>query len=187
MRLIAAFMWSKAKRNSISTLIFDTDDIKVLSPPTKHFLPKNYFSFRQSIRKITNDFFQQIIELNKQSEKSVSVEFKIVFRTHEIAYMKASADSLYVLKYFMQCVKKTKKKIKNIELQPQLRKRLTGRSLKLFKKELQSLYLVSRKRNGGFEYHLWAIALHATKATYADKLRQIRHKLVDSMWDENIS
>lgn len=184
MSLIAAFYWSRSPRCSISMMIFDSDNVKLLLPPKIQYLPKGYFKFKSAAKTIIQDFFQQVVSLHKLAKNPIIIEFKIVFQAHDIPYLMPAKESKLVYKLFTQSFQKNKKKFKLLELKPQLRRRLSGKPLKRFKKELRSLHLVSRKRDTGFEYHLWSIALHATQSTYAIKLQQIRNKLVNAMWDE---
>ena len=183
MSLIAAFLWNKSPRCSISTMIFDEETIQLLSAPTIHYFAKSYFRFRRDVKLVIKHFFAEIKRLQQRHKKPITLEFKIVFHAHDIPYLKPAKESKFVYDLFLKYYKKTKRKLKSIDINPQLRKRLTGRHLIQFKKELRSLYLVSRKRHTGFEYHLWTVALHATPATYAAKLNKIRTKLVNAVWD----
>ena len=181
MSLIAAFMWKKHPRCSISTLILESENMEVLSKSDIHYFTTGYLRFRRESKKTIKNFFAKIEKEYKTHKTSVTLEYKIVFHALHIPYLSPSKESKYVAKVFANYLKKTKKKIK-MEVKPQLRNRLSGKSLKQFKRELRSLYLVSRKKHTNYEYHLWTIALHATKATYASKLQKIRLKLIDKVW-----
>lgn len=187
MSLIAAFLWNKSPRPSISTMIFDDESMDLLVQPTIQYYPKSYFQFRRAARSSIKTFFSQIERWHSSSKQTVVVEFRIVFHAHDIPYLIPAKESKFVFTSFNKYFKKTAKKIPAMTLKPQLRKRLSGKSLKQFKKELRSLYLVSRKKDSGFEYHLWAVALHATAATYRGRLHKIRNKLLSAMWNEKFS
>ncbi len=186
MSLIAAFLWNKSPRCSISIMVLDEQTMRFLIPPRSHYLPKGYFRFRQAAKKIVTEFFSQIAHLQKAHKTTVLIEFKTVFETHEIAYMQPAKESLYVHRVLMRSYNKTANKIKKVHIQPQLRRRLSGKSLIQFKHGLRNLHLVSRKKDTHFEYHLWAVALHATPATYTAKLQRLRKKMLAALWDENL-
>lgn len=183
MSIIAAFLWKKSPTCSISTMIFDDETLEFFLSPQLQFLPIPYLQFRRATKKIVCEFFLQLQKLTKISNKPIIIEFKIVFHAHEIPYLKPSRESKFVYKTFKKRLNKAKKELNNIKIQPQLRKLLSGKHLSRFKREIRSLYLVRRKRDTGFEYHLWVVALHATPTTYVLKLQQIRTKLINAMWD----
>ena len=164
-------------------MVFDDEEAKFLSPPTIKYFPQSYLAFKKASKAVIKDFFAQIERLRKLHKKPVTIEFKIVFHAPHVPYLTPAKESKFVYRVFKNDVRKIRKKSKTIKVKPQLRRRLSGRGLKIFKKELRSLYLVSRKRDTGFEYHLWEVALHATSQTYAAKLRKIRSNLVDAMWE----
>lgn len=186
MAMIAAFLWNKSSNGSISTMIIDERSMQYLSPPKIHHMPQAYFRFRLAAFKLIKEFFMQIKRLHKLHKKPVIIEFRIVFHAYDIPYLLPAKESKFVYTNFMVMVKLLKKTLRNLQIKPQLRKRLSGRELQQFKKGLRSLHLVSRKRHTGFEYHLWTVALHATSTNYKDKLITVREKLLRAMWNEEI-
>jgi hypothetical protein len=184
MSIVAAFLWKKHPRLSLCTMIYDDENIDMLSPPKILYFPESYLRFRREAKNAIKDFFEKIKKLHEAHRKPVIIEFKIVFHAHAIPYLSPSKESLYIYSIFSYYLKKTKKRLKSIKIKPQLRNRLTGKALNQFKRELRSLYLVSRKKDTGYEYHLWTVALHATTATYADKIRQIRTRRLNAMWND---
>ncbi len=186
MSIVAAFLWQKSPTQSISTLIFDEDTLTVYSRPKKFTLSKKLFSFSRESKKIINNFSDHLIRLSTKYQKKITVEYKIVFLVNTISWMSPARESKAVLRLFRKAIKKIQKKHANIVLAPQLRRKLSGKSLLMFKRELRKLELVSRKRNTGYEYHLWAIALHATSTSYNKKLLMLRNALVNKYWNETI-
>lgn len=186
MSMIAAFLWNKSSNGSISTMIIDDQSMQFLLRPKIYYMPQGYFRFRVAAFRIIKDFFMQIKRLHKLDKKTVILEFRIVFHAYEIPYLLPAKESKFVYTNFMAFAKLTKKTLKTLQIKPQLRKRLSGKALQQFKRELRSLHLVSRKRNTGFEYHLWTVALHATSTTYKEKLHVVREKLVNAMWNNEI-
>lgn len=186
MSLIAAFHWNKSPRCAISTMVVDDETMQYVSAPKMQTLPKGFLSFRKAAKAVIKEFFVELIKLNKINKQPIVLEFKIVFHAYDIPYLMPAKESSFVYKTFNAFARKAKKSIRSMKIKPQLRKKLTGKALIQFKKELRSLHLVSRKKTTGFEYHLWAVALHATTATYKTTLQQVRRTLVDAMWDEDI-
>jgi hypothetical protein len=186
MSLIAAFLWNKTANSSISTMIIDDENFEFLSRPKIQYFPNGFFHFRRATKKSIKEFFSQIEVLHKTLDKRIIIEFRIVFTAHDIPYLKPSLQSKFVYKTFFSYLKKMQNKITSLECKPQLRNKLSGRELKIFKKELRALHLVSRKRDTGFEYHLWTVALHATPTTYVAKLRRMKSRLINKVWDDRI-
>lgn len=185
MTVIAAFLWNKSPRPSISTMIFDKEDIQFLSTPNIKYFPESYLRFRKASKNVIKDFFSQIKDIQKKHKQNIVIEFKIVFQAHEIPYLIPAKESLFVYNTFIYFTKIIKRKNKKIRIQPQLRRKLSGKELKHFKNELRSLHLVRRKRETSFEYHLWAVALHATSSNYEEKLVKIRKKMLNAMWNDD--
>lgn len=181
MSLIAAFLWNKTPRCSISVMVVDSRTMEWLIPPKIYYLPKSYLRFQFTARNIIKDFFRQLKRLRKISNKPIMLEYKTVFYAHNIPYISPAKESLHVHTIFLRAYKNTNKKIKKLQLQPQLRRRLSGKALIQFKKELRTLHLVHRKKETHFEYHLWTVALHATPATYVSKLQRVRKKLLNTL------
>src|SRR5690349_4680802 len=96
------------------------------------YFPRESLLFRKSARHSIKNFFSEIAKLYKMYEQIIIVEFKIVFKVHEIYYMLSSDESKFVYQCFMNFFKKTKRKIKLIKIKPQLRRRLSGKALKNF-------------------------------------------------------
>lgn len=186
MSLIAALFWNKSPNCAISYMIVDDENMQYVVKPTINRLPKKYASFKKSAKNTIKEFFIEVKNLHIKHKKPIIVEYKIVFHVPHLLNFTPAKESLFVQKQFIKYCKKTIKKSKSIKLKPQLRNRLSGKALKQFKKKLRSLYLVSRKKDTGFEYHLWTVALHATPATYAEKLLQVRKKLLKLMWKEEL-
>ncbi len=186
MSTIAVFLWNKSPRCSISTMMVNTQNMAYLKSPTIDYLPKNFLGFRKNAKAIIKQFFSEIIRINKVTNEPIIIEFKIVFHAHDIPYLIPAKESVLVYKIFNKYLSKTKKQIKQLKVNPQLRRRLSGAALKRFKKELRNLHLVSQTRETHFEYHLWTVALHATNSTYKVKLHQTKKKLTDAMWKEAI-
>lgn len=184
MKIVAAFLWNKSPRCTISSMIFDYQKMDIISKPEIVYLPKGYLSFRHHASKTIKIFFQKIKSLNKITKAPVIIEYRIVFYAHMIPYLKPAKESKYVYQMFTKQLNKTQKKFKALHVQSQLRNKLTGKNLKRFKKTLRDLHLVSRKRNTGFEYHLWTVALHATTSTYENILKQVKNKLLKKMYED---
>lgn len=136
MSLIAAFLWNKSHQSSISMMIVDSDNMQFLLTPRIHYLPRGFFTFRRDARKVINLFFKEIQRLHKTKKKKIAVEFKIVFHAPHISYLSPAKESAFVHKTFHNALKKTKKSIKSLEVKPQLRRRLKGKALKQFKKNI---------------------------------------------------
>jgi len=186
MSIVAAFLWQKSPKQSISTLIVDEDTLTVYSRPKKFIFSKKLFSFSRESKKVINHFSDHLMKLATKYQKKITVEYKIVFLVNTISWMNPARESKAVLTLFLKAIKKIQKKYPNVMLAPQLRRKLSGKSLVMFKRELRKLELVSRKRNTGYEYHLWAIALHATASSYDKKLLMLRNTLVNKYWNETI-
>lgn len=184
MSLVAAFLWHKSPRPSISTMILEDEEMQILVAPRKRYCPKSYLSFRKTAKEEIQNFFNDVKRLQKVHARPVILEFKIVFHAHDIPYLMPAKESRFVHTTFIKMVRKLKKQIKHVTVRPQLRSKLSGKSLKQFKQGLQRLHVVRRKRDTGFEYHLWTVALHATSTTYAEKLERMRKKMLAAMWDE---
>lgn len=183
MRLVAAFLWNKSPRCSISTMLVDEDNVKILLPPKIHYLTNGYFKFRKDAKDIITNFFKEIIFLQKQHQAIIKIEYRIVFHS-DIFYMIPAKESAFVLRIFLQHLVKLERQNPDIIVGMQLRNKLSGKALRHFKRRLRSMYLVSRKKDTGFEYHLWTVALHATKTNYEKKLNSIQEKLVNAVWSE---
>lgn len=180
MAIVAAFLWNKKKNPSISTLIFDESNMKILSPPHIDYFAEDFFRFKNEVTKVIEHFFEKILSFN--NNQKIVIEFKIVFNATQVYYLIPSPKSNFVYRTFKYFLHKTKQKSKNVHVNPQLRKQLSGRSLKLFHRQLRLLNLVSRKINTRFEYNLWGVALHATPKTFELRLKSIRQKLMDEFW-----
>jgi hypothetical protein len=165
-------------------MIIDDKVPKIIAQPKIHYLPNGVISFRRYAKSIIKNFFSQIEALPKSQKNPIKIEHKIVFHAKHIPYLTPAKESLFVYKVFMKHAKKLKSKSRYVVIEPQLRKLLSHKPLRSFKKNLRSMELVSRKRNTGFEYHLWAVAMHATKTSYSAKLNLLRNKLLNSMWQE---
>jgi len=180
MAIVAAFLWCKHPRCSVSTMILNTKTMAILDKPTIAYFPQYSLRFKKNIKKFINEFITKI-EAYQTDTNPITVEYKIVFPS-DIPYMVPAKESHYTYQNFLKSLQRTQKKIKQLKVKPQLRNRLTGKALKRFKQGLRSLYLVSRKRDTNYEYHLWTVALHATRATYSEKLKQIKKVLTDKIW-----
>lgn len=181
MSLIAAFLWKKSPNQSISTLIFDDSNIKILSSPVIHYLPDGYLRFRRETNKIVKNFFLQALYFHNVTKQPIKIEHKIVFDA-DIPYLIPAKESKYVYRTFMYWAKKISKKIRYLKICPQLRKKLSGKSLKFFNRGLRSFDLLSRTAGTRYEYNLWALALHATPATFEEKLKYLKNKLIAEYW-----
>lgn len=181
MSLVAAFVWRKTPKLSISTFMYNNENIKIIVAPTQHLLPHTLRTFKKETKKIINNFIMELKTLSKLHSKII-IEYKIVFNVSFIPWMIASDESMFVYKYFLRAVTKLQKKIHHIKIKPQLRNKLKGKSLKHFKRELRKMDLVSRKKHTGYEYVLWMVALHATSETYKKKLDAMKQKLLDSIF-----
>ena len=182
MSVVVAFMWNKSPRPSISTMAVDIDTIAYLVKPEIHYLNESFSKFKKSAKKQVSEFFVSIKELEKNYKKPIRIEYKILFLVHGMEYMQPAKESLFIYKLFKKYLNKITRKSKLVKAEPQLRKKLSGKALVEFKKKLQSFYLVSRKQGRGFEYHLWSVALHTTRANYKVKLKRVHRKLNDKMW-----
>lgn len=96
-----------------------------------------------------------------------------------IPWIKPANKSKFILNYFL---KKTNH-LQDVKVQPQLRNRLKGKSLKYFKRQLRKMELVSRKRGSEYEYLLWMVALHVTSKSYEIKLKTIKTKILEHFWE----
>lgn len=186
MSLIAALYWNKSPHCSISTMILNDENFEFVVLPKIEYLSGNYFSFRKKVKKTLRQFFHDIESSFITYQTPVVLEFKIVFNSNDVPYLKPARESRLVSKVFRNLAKKTQRRIKYLTIKPQLRSKLSGKSLKQFKQGLRALYLVSRKRDTGYEYHLWSIALHATSTTFDKKLTLVRKKLERKIWQEVI-
>lgn len=183
MSLIAAFLWRKSPKLSICTLMFDSETMKIISSPKIVYFSKKLFSFRSEAKQIINEFVFQLMQFSKVY-KNIFIEFKIVFDVSDMSWFKVSNKSRFVNGFFIKSVAKIQRTNPHIKLRAQLRQKLSGRALKHFKRELRLMNLVSRRRDTGFEYHLWTVALHATPKTYEKKLQIIKKKLFQTWWNE---
>lgn len=183
MSLVAAFLWNKSPRCNVSTMVFDEETMEIIAAPKIEYYAKGFFRFRLQAKTTVKKFFNDLNQIQNLRKKPIRLEFRIVFNAINIPYLSPAKESEYISKIFFYYLKKTKIKNNAFTITPQLRSKLSGRPLIKFKKELRSLYLVSRKRNTGYEYHLWTIALHATTATYQRKLDSIREKLMENYWN----
>lgn len=184
MSLIAAFLWNKSPRCSISTMVVNDENFQLVSKPERIYFAGKYPLFKRQATAAVRDFFQTMAELYKKHQCPIKVEFKIIHLAQDIPYLTPAKESEFVYALFCKELVRLNKKIKTLDIKPQLRQRLDGIALKHFKQGLQSMYLVSRKRSTNYEYHLWSVALHATNGTYAAKLYKVRTKLLQKMWDK---
>lgn len=184
MSIIAAFLWKKSPHCSICTMLLDEDTMQFIVRPTIKYIPKQKSQFKKAARAVIKEFFAAIEHVYRRNKAQIILEFRIIFKGTNYYYITPAEESLFVEKQFKFYLKKTKKIIKkNLKIKPQLRQRLSGKILKLFKKRMNSLHLVSRKKHTNYEYHLWTVALHATPKTYSEKLRKVKAKLVNAIWD----
>ncbi len=184
MTIVAAFCWKKAPQLSVSTMIVDLNNLELLSAPKILFLSPGIFAFRKDAREIVKQFISEIIDASKGIDE-INIEYKITFPRKLFWFQKPSKESRYIYNYFFKQIKKL---IQNPEFKlcPQLRKRLSGKDLLTFKRELRKLGLIERKREKFYEYALWNIALHATSKTYKDKLNILKKKLINKYWETPI-
>lgn len=166
-------------------MVMDNETIDILVAPRIQHFSESYLKFRSASKKAIKEFFMQIEALEKAHQQPVIIEFKIVFNTYSIPFLTPSRESKFIYKTFHYYLRKTKKRLKLLKIKPQLREKLSGKELKYFKKELRALHLVSRKRDTGFEYHLWTVALHATSTTYKMLLQKVRDRLFDKLWNQD--
>lgn len=186
MDITAALLWNKSPRPALSMMIVNNETLEFYLPPQVYYFPHRYLKFRAETKKTIASFFNEIIKVHKVKPKVViRLQYRILFHTNDIPYLIPAKESKFVSTTFKKYVRRTVNQLKDLHLEPQLRKRLSGKALLHFKRELRQMRLVNRKRGSGFEYHLWAVALHATPATYKNKLEQLKDKLSAREWQKD--
>ena len=92
MNLIAALMWKKHPRCSISTMILDSDNVHIIAKPNIHYLTSGYLRFRRDSKQLMKDFFAQVESVEKKYKQPVTIEYKIVFHAPHTTYISPSPD-----------------------------------------------------------------------------------------------
>ena len=184
MSIVAAFLWRKTPKPQICTMVYDDQTLIILSAPKIYYFSQKTFSFRKEAKLIVDEFINELSTLAILKTTRLIIEHKIFFKTSGTFWFIPAKKSQFLYDYFIKAIHRLKKLSFEVSLKPQLRSRLKGRPLKIFKRELRKMKLVSRKRDTHYEYHLWALALHATSKTYDKKLASLKEKLLDQFWNQ---
>lgn len=92
---------------------------------------------------------------------------------------KPSDETEFVRSEFLRCHKQLIGH-GSVELAKQYRKKLKKPELDEFKKEITGLELIDGKRGNAFQFHLWSLALHATKSNFKTKIRKLKKALTQT-------
>lgn len=177
-KVIAAFFWNGTKK-TINFMIIDNEYHELFPPNQYHLSTANFIEFKYSAEKIIKKFFREIFNIYKTqgSVKEIKIEYKIVhIVSHELAdQYQPSLFSNFIRKKFLEQYALTKAVILPLRLSQQLRSRLKRPELDKFKHYLRQTHMVKATRKNNFQFHLWILATHATKANYLKILKRL-HK-----------
>ncbi|MBA3661536.1 MAG: hypothetical protein H0W64_07400 [Gammaproteobacteria bacterium] len=182
--IIAAFLWN-TQAYSISTLLID-QNFNVISAPNLVKLNKNDFTlFKEEAKTAIETFFKKINHYYFGQGK-VKIERRIVLNPapdfiDALRYQPTPATQL-VHKVFLRNFRLSKEKIE-IVLEPQLQKKLSGKTLTAFRADLLKLNLIEQGRNEAYQCHLWTVALHATPSNYKSKIARLKRSRRQSVND----
>lgn len=179
MNIKAAFYWNGSKDKSISYMIIDNNFQIRLDPVIKKLDPKNFDSFKREAIKTISSFFSEIEDIYRADKNNnITIEYKIVSHgspviLHDAKIHKPSDRTEFVKEQFNQHYKRIKISNDSLKLASQFKKNLTKPALIEFKENLNNLHIVIKQKNNAYQYHLWALALHATKSTYKKVLKKL--------------
>lgn len=179
MEIIAAFRWDSTKK-SISYMAVDENyQVRVIPVITKLHL-NNLTSFYSEAENIINSFFREIEAIYRGNPNcNINIEYKIVghgspaYHYHTKMH-KPSERTEFVRKSFFDNFKNCKNKNHSLQLaENQYRINLKKPTLTEFKAGLDNLELIEKKKNNAYQYHLWALLLHATKSNYKKEINKL--------------
>lgn len=179
MDIIAAFRWDSSEK-SISYMAVD-ENFRVRIIPVITKLPKNNLSsFFLEAKNIINSFFTEIETIYRgNTECNISIEFKIVghgspAHHYHTKMHKPNESTEFVRKSFFDGFDQCKEKNHSLQLaEKQYRTNLKKPRLTEFKAGLDNLHLIEKKKNNAYQYHLWALILHATKSNYKKEITKL--------------
>lgn len=141
---------------------------------------KDLDSFKKEAEQAIQSFFEEIEKTYKGNEDCfITIEYKIVGNASPASHYhtqmhKPSNRTEFVRSTFFDYFHKAQ--IKNQLLQladKQYRSNLKKPALTEFQEGLNNLHLVEKKRSSAYQYHLWAIILHATKSSFKKELKKL--------------
>ena len=180
MEITAAFLWNSTEK-SISYIIIDEDYDSLVQPTTtKEIKQGDLKAFCSNTQKVIQTFFDRIKDVyNEQPGCTIKIEYKIVghgspAQPYHTQLHKPSDNTEFVRKKFFELFHDISEKNKSIVLaDTQYRTKLKKPELAEFKKGLDGLHLVPKVKGNAYVYHLWALALHATKSNYKKQLKKL--------------
>lgn len=179
MDIIAAFRWDSTDK-SISYMVID-DNFRVRVIPVITKLTKtNLNSFFSESKNMINSFFKEVENIYRGNPNcNVSIEYKIVghgspAHHYHTKMHKPSEHTEFVRTTFFNDFDQCKEKYPSLQLaEKQYRTNLKKPALTEFKSGLDNLDLIEQKKNNAYQYHLWALILHATKSNYHKEITKL--------------
>lgn len=179
MNIIAAFRWDSTEK-SISYMVID-ENFRVRVIPVITKLPKTILkSFFPEAKNIINSFFREIENIYRGNPNcNISIEYKIVghgspAHHYHTRLHKPTESTEFVRKTFFDDFEQCKEKYPSLQLaEKQYRTNLKKPALTEFKRGLDDLNLIEQKKNNAYQYHLWALVLHATKSNYHKEITKL--------------
>ncbi|HAT1998351.1 TPA: hypothetical protein I8Z84_000064 [Legionella pneumophila] len=178
MDIIAAFRWDSSEK-SISFMAIDENySVRIIPLNTK--LPKNNLNqLFQEAENTIKGFFKEIETIYRgKPDANIRIEYKIVGHGspahHYHTKMHKPSDSTeFVRKSFFETFNDYKSAYSLRLAEKQYRTNLKKPALTQFKAGLDNLELIEKKKNNAYQYHLWALILHATKSNYAKEITKL--------------
>lgn len=162
MTIIAAFYWEPKKIEACISYMFLGNQYKIIKEPERIILASDKKA-NQAIDNFLKKAFQNLSS-QKNLDDDVFVEYKTVIERSRKA--KPRKDSVHIDEELKKLIEKNRYQGKKIA------KKLAGQELVFFKKALFKLGKVNRDESA-WVYHLWAVALHATKKTWREEIKKL--------------
>lgn len=178
--ITATFFWQRADNKCISFMIIDNAYRLRVGPISKKLNYKNFNFFTLEAEKIIKQFFQEIESLRIGNQDKIVIERKILNPIPSFlleSLHPSSFETEFVNVKFMDYFHRLKEKNPHVQLNKQLRKKLSGKALSEFKNKLYALQIISTQKNNAYQWHLWALALHVTNSNYQAILRKLSKTL----------
>lgn len=179
MSIIAAFLWNGSNDKSISYMIIDDNYLVRHNPVITKLHSRDLNSFKHDANEIIQTFFAEIKHISQAKKNSnITIEYKIVSHAapvnqYDVKIQKPSDRTEFVRDKFNEYYNRASTCNGSLQLASQYRKKLIKPYLDEFKNHLNELHIVNKEKNNAYKYHLWALALHATKSNYEKKLKKL--------------
>jgi len=183
MSIVAAFHWNGSNEKSISYMIIDGNFNLRAGPTLKTLNSQNFNLFKKEAEQAVKEFFDEIETLHKGKDCEIKLEYKVVnqatpVRQYSTRLNKPSKWTEFVDKKFREFFALKNKIIGSLQLAKQYRRKLKKPELDHFKEKICGLNIVAANGKTAYQHHLWAIALHATKSNYQQKLRKLTKSII---------